>query len=70
MNYGLITRTLLEALTLEELEAVMAHEIGHVKKKHLLLYLMLITGFSLVAGLGTEPWTYFLLSLDSFYSES
>ncbi len=68
LRYILITSGLLEALTLEELEAVMAHEIGHVKKKHLLLYLMLIAGFSLVVGSGTEPWTYFLLSQDSFYS--
>lgn len=68
LRYVLITPGLIEALTLEELEAVMAHEIGHVKKKHLLLYLMLIAGFSLILGLGTEPWTYFLLSHDSFYS--
>jgi len=68
LRYVLITPGLIEALTLEELEAVMAHEIGHVKKKHLLLYLMLIAGFSLIVGLGTEPWNYFLLSQDSFYS--
>jgi Zn-dependent protease with chaperone function len=68
LRYLLITPSLLEVLTLEELEAVMAHEIGHVKKKHLLLYLLLITGFSLVVGLYTEPWTTFLLSRDFFYS--
>ena len=68
LRYVLITPSLLEVLTLGELEAVMAHEIGHVKKKHLLLYLLLITGFSLVVGMGTEPWTSFLLSQDFFYS--
>src|SRR5665647_2200627 len=45
----------------------MAHEIGHVQKKHLLLYLMLIAGFSLVLGFYSEPLTFFLLSRDSFY---
>ena len=68
LRYVLITPGLLEVLTLEELEAVMAHEIGHVKKKHLLLYLLLIAGFSLVVGLYAEPLTFFLLSRDLFYS--
>ena len=60
LRYVLITPGLIEALTLEELEAVMAHEIGHVRKKHLLFYLVLIAGFSLVVGLYTEPLTFFL----------
>lgn len=68
LRYVLITPGLLDLLTLEELEAVMAHEIGHVKKKHLLLYLLLIAGFSLVVGLYAEPLTFFLLSRDLFYS--
>ena len=68
LRYVLITPGLLEVLTLEELEAVMAHEIGHVKKKHLLFYLLLIGGFSLVVGLYAEPLTSFLLSRDLLYS--
>jgi Zn-dependent protease with chaperone function len=68
LRYVLITPGLLNALTLQELEAVMAHEIGHVKKKHLLLYLLLIAGFSLIIGLYIEPLTFFLLSRDLFYS--
>lgn len=68
LRYLLITPSLIEALTLEELEAVMAHEIGHVKKKHLFLYLLLIAGFTLVLSFCTEPLTFFLLSRDSFYS--
>ncbi|MFH2122903.1 MAG: M48 family metalloprotease [Pseudomonadota bacterium] len=68
LRYLLITPALLEVLSLPELEAVMAHEIGHVRKKHLLLYLVLIAGFSLVVGLYTEPLTFFLLSRDFFYS--
>jgi Zn-dependent protease with chaperone function len=68
LRYVLITPALIAALTLEELEAVMAHEIGHVKKGHLLLYLLLIAGFSLVVGLYAEPFTWFLLSRDFFYT--
>jgi Zn-dependent protease with chaperone function len=68
LRYVLITPGLIQTLTLEELEAVMAHEIGHVKKRHLLLYLLLIAGFSLVVGALSEPLTYVLLSRDFFYS--
>lgn len=68
LRYVLITPGLIQTLSLEELEAVMAHEIGHVKKRHLLLYLLLIAGFSLVIGALSEPLTYLLLSRDFFYS--
>lgn len=68
LRYVLITPALIQTLTLDELEAVMAHEIGHVKKMHLLLYMLLILGFSLVVGVLSEPLTSFLLSRDTFYS--
>lgn len=61
LRYILITPALIETMSLQELEAVMAHEIGHVKKKHLLLYVFLIGGFSLFAGLLAEPLIYFFL---------
>ncbi|MBW2660239.1 MAG: M48 family metalloprotease, partial [Deltaproteobacteria bacterium] len=64
LRYILITPALLETLSRAELEAVMAHEIGHVKKRHLLLYVLLIAGFSLLAGMVAEPLLYLLLSLD------
>jgi len=62
LRYILITPALLETLTQAELEAVMAHEIGHVKKRHLLLYVLLIAGFSILAGVIAEPLVYLLLS--------
>lgn len=67
LRYLLITPSLIEALTLKELESVMAHEIGHVRKRHLLLYLILIAGFTLVLDLWSAPLTFFLLSRDFFY---
>ncbi len=68
LRYILITPALIESMSIEELEAVMAHEIGHVKKLHLLLYFFLLGGFSIVAGYFFEPITSFLLSRGFFYS--
>jgi tetratricopeptide (TPR) repeat protein len=48
----------------KELEAVLAHEIGHVKKKHLLLYILLIGGFSIMAGFLAEPFFYYSFSFE------
>ena len=68
LRYVIITPALLENLSLEELDAVMAHEIGHIKKKHMLLYLFIISGFSVLTGFILEPFTFFLLSRSSFYA--
>ncbi len=64
IRYILITPALIEALSLTELEAVMAHEIGHVKKRHLLLFVLLIAGFSVLVGLIAEPLLYLVLSFN------
>ena len=50
-RYLLVTPALLETLSGPELDAVVAHEIGHVKKKHLLLYLVLFLGFIVLVQL-------------------
>ncbi len=68
LRYVMITQSLLEHLTLDELDAVMAHEIGHVRKKHMLLYLLVIAGFSILAGFVLEPFTFFILSRDWYYT--
>ncbi len=68
LRYVMITPALLENLTLAELDSVMAHEIGHIKNRHMLLYLLIISGFSVLAGFALEPFTFYLLSRDSFYS--
>jgi Zn-dependent protease with chaperone function len=66
-RYILITPALLEALSPYEIEAVLAHEIGHIKKYHLQLYLLLFLGFGLVAGMIVSPMIYFLLNSNIFY---
>lgn len=53
--------TLLARLTEPEVEAVLAHEIAHFKKKHILQRLVLsavltLAGFALVAWLAGPPW--------------
>jgi Zn-dependent protease with chaperone function len=62
-RYILLTPALIETMNLKELEAILAHEIGHVKMRHLLLYIFLIGGFSLFTGVLAEPVIHLLLSL-------
>jgi STE24 endopeptidase len=53
--------TLVQQLTEEELEAVLAHEIGHFRRRHILKRLALsaltsLAGFWLLAVLAAQPW--------------
>ena len=64
LRYILLTPAIIETMTIGELEAVVAHEIGHVKKRHLLLYVVLIGGFSVLAGFMAEPVLYLSFSFD------
>ncbi|MCJ8500496.1 M48 family metallopeptidase [Desulfatitalea alkaliphila] len=48
-RYILVTDALLQMLSPSEVEQVIAHEIGHVKRKHLLLYLLFLVGFMLIS---------------------
>jgi len=61
-RYLLITPALLAAASPSELEAVLAHEIGHVKKHHFILYLLLLMGLGVFIQLGVQPLLYGILS--------
>ncbi len=70
-RYILITDSLLQVLSVEELKAVMAHEIGHIRYKHLLFYILFVLGYMAISfGLfeitfslmALQPWLYNLLS--------
>jgi len=50
-RYILITPALLHLLDAEEIDAVVAHEIGHIKKKHLLFYFLFFIGFMMISFL-------------------
>lgn len=67
LRFLLITPALLETLNEAEIDSVLAHEIGHVKHLHLVLYLVLFLGFSLLAGAIATPLPHLILSNDLFY---
>lgn len=48
-RYLLITEALLAYLSPDEVDAVVAHEIGHVRKKHLQFYLFFFTGYMILS---------------------
>jgi len=56
--------TLLESLTPSQVEAVLAHELGHFKRKHVIKNIILMAAMSL-AGLYLLAW---LMASDWFYS--
>jgi Zn-dependent protease with chaperone function len=60
-RYLLITPSLLEILDPEELKAVVAHEIGHVRKKHLFFYLIFFGGYAFLAVFFSQMATVLLL---------
>jgi Zn-dependent protease with chaperone function len=64
-RYILVTNALLHLLDPEELDMVIAHEIGHIKNKHLIFYLVFFAGFMLIS------YTVFeLIMLSIFASET
>ena len=57
-RYIMVTEALLQMLSPDEIDQVIAHEIGHIKHKHLLLYLLFFIGFMVIS--------YFVFSLGSY----
>ena len=48
-RYILITDALIQYLNPDEIDAVVAHEIGHIKRKHLLFYLFFFVGYLMLS---------------------
>ncbi len=48
-RYILLTDSLVEILTVKELKAVIAHEVGHSRYKHLFYYMFFFVGYMLLA---------------------
>jgi Zn-dependent protease with chaperone function len=61
-RYILVTDALLSMLTPDEVDQVIAHEIGHVKHRHLLLYLLFFFGFMLVTHIVIAASNLFIFS--------
>jgi Zn-dependent protease with chaperone function len=60
-RYLLVTDGLLESLEPSEIKAVVAHEIGHVKKWHLAFYLLFLAGYMLIAYAMLDIVIYLLI---------
>ncbi len=66
-RYILVTPGLLTNLSAREIDAVLAHEIGHVKRYHMQLYLLILVGFSIIISPLLELFLYIALQGDWFY---
>ena len=63
-RYILVTPALLQMLSEEEMDSVIAHEIGHVKKRHMLYYLVIFSGYMVFAHAFMELIDLFVLVAD------
>ena len=66
-RYILVTNSLLQLLEPEEVDAVIAHEIGHIKKKHLLFYLAFFVGYMLLSYVAVDAIVLGIISAESIY---
>jgi Zn-dependent protease with chaperone function len=66
-RYILVTSDLLRFLEPEEVDAVIAHEIGHIKKKHLLFYLVFFVGYMLISFATFDLLIYFIIFTEPIY---
>jgi predicted Zn-dependent protease len=66
-RYILVTDALMQLLNPEEIDAVIAHEIGHVKQKHLLFYLVFFVGYMVIAYATFDLIIYLIIYLEPLY---
>ncbi len=66
-RYILVTQALLDVLRPEEIDAVIAHEIGHVKRRHLLFYLFFFVGYMLISYATFDLILYFIIYTEPLY---
>ena len=66
-RYILVTDALLKTLAPEEIDAVIAHEIGHVRKHHLLYFMLFMAGFMLAFFSLQGVIGYLVISARPFY---
>ena len=66
-RYILVTNALLHLLEPDELDMVIAHEIGHVKKKHLVFYLVFFAGFLLISHTVVKLIILLIYSTETYF---
>jgi Zn-dependent protease with chaperone function len=59
-RYVVFTDRLIEDFSEDEVEAVFGHEVGHVKHRHMLYYLIFLSGSLLLLWLGAESFAVFV----------
>lgn len=67
-RYILVADSLLEILSMEELKAVLAHEMGHARYRHLAFYLLFFIGFMIIS-MGMPDMVVSLLLLFPFFQD-
>ena len=67
-RYIMITDSLLEILSIEELKAVLSHEMGHIRYHHLFFYLLFLMGFMGIS-FGLQELLPSLFYLHPFFAE-
>ncbi len=65
-RYILVTDSLFEILTMDELKAVLAHEMGHARYRHLLYYVFFLIGY-LVLAFGFFDFYFYFLATRPFF---
>jgi Zn-dependent protease with chaperone function len=66
-RYILVTPSLLRLLEPAEIDAVIAHEIGHVKRKHLVFYLMFFVGYMLLSYVAFDMILFGIIYAEPVY---
>ncbi len=66
-RYILITPALIRHLDPYEMDAVIAHEIGHIKKNHLFFYLIFFAGYLVVAFTTLDLLLYAIIYAEAAY---
>ncbi|MBN2033106.1 MAG: M48 family metalloprotease [Deltaproteobacteria bacterium] len=67
-RYILVTESLMDLLSIDELKAVLAHEMGHAKHRHLLFYLLFFLGF-MVLSFGLFDFFLYFLAAHPFFMD-
>jgi Zn-dependent protease with chaperone function len=67
LRYILITKGLLALLDTEELKAVVAHEMGHVRRLHLLFYLVFFLSYAVITYSLNDLFILFLLRNETVF---
>ncbi len=65
-RYILITDSLMELLSIDELKSVLAHEMAHAKYRHFLLYILFLIGLLVIVS-GLENWLQYVFLLHPFF---